>query len=240
MAKSLGKAGPHPRVGHGRPLAAGPRKAQRDASGAIFTAGSGQLGRVPVGGCSVLFRPCSSPPERDCSMAFRDIFCLERRERSWQHVLNLGLAESELVATPSTNMAAPDDVTSRAPSAGECAGAATSPTRDRAGAGGRGRSGCGAGGAGLRGSLGGRGAALGSSRREGRTGDGVPSGGRSRRAGVADRGERGSFPGPARAWRASWRRRRFPRLLSLPHPGQSRGTARALFEGDHLDPGLGL
>lgn len=52
-------------------------------------------------------------------------------------------------------MAAFENVMSRAPPKVEYAGAATSLTRDRAGAGGRGRNGCGAGGAGLRGTLGG-------------------------------------------------------------------------------------
>lgn len=61
---------------------------------------------------------------------------------------------------------------SGAPPIDKCAGAATSPTRDQAGAGGRGRNGCGAGGAGLRGALAGRGSAWGSCRREGGTGDG--------------------------------------------------------------------
>lgn len=91
-------------------------------------------------------------------------------------------------------MAALDNVMSGAPPIDKCADAVTSPTRDQAGAGGRGRNGCGAGGAGLRGTLGGRGSAWGSCRREGGTGDGVPGGGCSQRAGAEARGEFSQFP----------------------------------------------
>jgi hypothetical protein len=114
------------------------------------------------------------------------------KKESWQHWFSI-LAQRK-TPTDSTKMAAFENVMSRAPPKVEYAGAATSLTRDRAGAGGRGRNGCGAGGAGLRGTLGGRGSAWGSCRREGGTGDGVPGGGCSQRAGAEARGEFSQFP----------------------------------------------
>lgn len=106
---------------------------------------------------------------------------------------------------------------SGAPPRAECAGPVTSPTRDRAGAGGRGRSGCGAGGAGLRGSAG-CGARPGVLPRAGGAGDGRPGVGA---AGSGARARPGGRPGGGGGAAAT---------LVLP-----RGS-----RGDCLDPGLTL
>lgn len=114
------------------------------------------------------------------------------KKKSWQHWFST--LDQRKTSTDSTKMAAFENVMSRAPPKVECAGAATSLTRDRAGARGRGRNGCGAGGARLRGTLGGRDSVWGSCQREGGTGDGVPGGGCSQRAGAEARRDFSQFP----------------------------------------------
>lgn len=119
-------------------------------------------------------------------------------------------------------MAASASVMSGAPPISECAGAVTSRTRDRAGAGGRGRSGCGAGGAGLRGSLGRRGSAWGPSAGKTEPEMGCPGvGARARRRGRWRGAE--PVPGPSPSLEGFLEEEAFP-LTFFPAAGQhSRG-----------------